>query len=120
MVVQKKIRHWIYRDYYLTNETEEEMNEWPAHIGEYHTCPVSRILGSTLMEVDHCVEMLRQAIICKADPSLATFEWLPGNPPHLTGVAKGHHQCVAWDNLQDWVRARAAPIFEPGVLVGPN
>ena len=28
----KKIRHWIYKDYYLTNETKAAMIEWPAHI----------------------------------------------------------------------------------------
>ena len=31
---QKKIRHWIYKDYYLKDETEEELVEWEAHIGE--------------------------------------------------------------------------------------
>lgn len=29
---QKKIRHWIYRDYYLGNETSAELEEWKFHI----------------------------------------------------------------------------------------
>ncbi|KAF6220835.1 hypothetical protein HO133_002515 [Letharia lupina] len=29
---QKKIRHWIYRDYYLADEPESELVEWRAHI----------------------------------------------------------------------------------------
>lgn len=35
LFVQKKIRHWIHRDYYLKNETEEELVEWEAHIGKW-------------------------------------------------------------------------------------
>ena len=54
--------------------------------------------------------------MCKGDPSLSTFKWVPGNPPSLTAVAEGHHQCVKWDSLLDWVRERAVPIFEPGIL----
>lgn len=32
---QKKIRHWIYRDYYLADEPESELVEWRAHIRAY-------------------------------------------------------------------------------------
>ncbi len=62
--------------------------------------------------------MLRQSIICHADPSLSTFEYLPGHPPTLTAIAKGHHQCVQWEPLMEWVRERHVPIFEEGVLMG--
>ena len=76
--------------------------------------------GKKLIGVDHCMEMLRVSIMCKGDPSLSTFQWLPGNSSHLTAVAHGHHQCVDWDRLMTWVRNRAVPIFEPGVLVEPR
>lgn len=97
----KKIRHWIYKDYYLVNETEAEMVEWRAHI-------------------DHCMEMMRLSIMCRGSPSLSTFHYLSGDPAYLTAVALGHHQCVNWDRLLEWVRERAVPIFEPGVLAGPE
>lgn len=93
----KKIRHWIYRDYYLADEPESELVEWRAHI-------------------HHCLEMLRESIMCRGDTSLTTFQHLPTTPPRLTAVALAHHQCVDWDRLMQWVRARAVPIFEPGVL----
>ena len=32
---QKKIRHWIYREYYLAEESEVELEEWKAHIRAY-------------------------------------------------------------------------------------
>lgn len=58
--------------------------------------------------------------MCKGDPSLSTFRWLPEEPTLVTAVAHGHHQCVAWDSLMAWVRERAVPIFEPGVLARPK
>ena len=58
--------------------------------------------------------------MCKGDPTLNTFEWLPGSPQRFTAVARGHHQCVNWDSLLGWVRERAVPIFEPGVLASPD
>ena len=63
---------------------------------------------------------MRESIMCRGDPSLTTFKWLPGDPPRLTAVARGHHQCVDWDSMMDWVRERAVPIFEPGVLKAPD
>lgn len=72
------------------------------------------------MVLDHCVELLREAIMCRADTSLSTFEYVQARAQPLTAVARGHHQCVDWDQLMQWVRKRAVPIFEPGVLVSPD
>lgn len=58
--------------------------------------------------------------MCRGDPSLSTFEYVPGDPSALTAVAKGHHQCVNWQSLLGWVRARSVPIFEEGVLQAPH
>ena len=58
--------------------------------------------------------------MCRGDTSLTTFKYLSTAPQHLTAVALGHHQCVNWDRLMHWVRARAVPIFEPGTLVEPT
>ena len=72
---------------------------------------------------DHCIETLRQNIICHSDPTLTTFKWLPrhnDDPPHLTAEAKGRHQCVDWRRQLAWVRERAVPVFEDGVVFGPD
>lgn len=63
------------------------------------------------------MEMLREAIMCRGDPSLSTFTWLHTDPPAFTAVADGHHRCVNWESLSAWVRARAVPIFNEGVLL---
>lgn len=58
--------------------------------------------------------------MCRGDPSLTTFKWLPRDPPAFTAVAEGHHRCVNWDNLLTWVRERAVPIFEEGVIISSD
>lgn len=66
---------------------------------------------------DHCLELIRESIMCKGDPSLTTFEWADENDPlGFTAVAHSHHRCVKWDSLLGWVRKRAVPIFDPGTL----
>ncbi len=73
-----------------------------------------------LTDIDHCIEMMRESIMCRGDPSLTIFKWLLGDPPALVAEARGHHKCVDWDMLLAWVRERAIPIFESGVLVSPD
>ncbi|KAL9045571.1 MAG: hypothetical protein Q9214_001408, partial [Letrouitia sp. 1 TL-2023] len=66
----------------------------------------------------HCLELIRESITCRADPSLSTYEWVDGvNALGFTAVARGYHQCVKWDSLMEWVRKRAVPIYQPGTLV---
>ena len=93
----KKVRHWIFRDHYLQNETEDELVEYRAH-------------------VHHCLELLREAIMCRADTSLTSFRWMPSDPPHLTAEAVGWHRCVNWESLMVWVRERHVKVFEEGVV----
>ena len=50
MCVQKKIRHWIHRDYYLKDETEEELVEWEAHVGGLTMFLLEGVQGWKLIE----------------------------------------------------------------------
>ncbi|RAK95913.1 oxidase ustYa family protein [Aspergillus ibericus CBS 121593] len=101
----KRVRHWIYRDHYLADAPETVLIEEEAH-------------------VDHCMELLREAIICRGDPTLSGFRWIGpdegGEGYHLTVEAPGYHTCVNWEKLRAWNDERAIDAFEPGVLVGPN
>ncbi|CRG89183.1 hypothetical protein PISL3812_06219 [Talaromyces islandicus] len=98
----KRIRHWVYRDYYLENASQRVLIEESAH-------------------VDHCIELLREAIMCHADPTLSGFRWIQTDgTPHLTVEAPGYHECVNWDSLRAWNDDRAVDAFEPGVVAGPD
>ncbi|OOF95577.1 hypothetical protein ASPCADRAFT_406329 [Aspergillus carbonarius ITEM 5010] len=101
----KRVRHWIYRDHYLADAPEAVLIEEEAH-------------------VDHCMELLREAILCRGDPTLSGFRWIGpdegGEGYHLTVEAPGYHTCVNWEKLRAWNDERAVNAFEPGVLVGPH
>lgn len=72
-----------YPDYY-TEEAEfarENREEWAEH-------------------VDHCADMLRQKLMCDADPSLITYSWLKNHyNPHPNFNVE--HKCRNFDRLLD-------------------
>ncbi|KAI8629702.1 hypothetical protein F5Y19DRAFT_475152 [Xylariaceae sp. FL1651] len=96
----KKVRQWIYKDTYFTQVQGLERNELKRH-------------------VDHCIETLRQGIMCRGDVSLGTYTYLRGSS-YVTARSWGTHQCVDFEALIAWARERAVNIFQPGVLVQPQ
>lgn len=100
----KRIRHWIYRSHYLTNFTNDQLVEEEAHI-------------------DHCVELMREAILCRGDTTLSVFRWIDPShqgDPHLTVDAPGTHTCVNWERLREWNDKQAVDPFESGALFAPR
>lgn len=68
---------------------------------------------------EHCIELLRQGVMCRGDTTLVTFHWgatvkLP--QPDFTL----EHTCVDWDVLMGWASNRAINVFETGMLVHPK
>jgi ribosomal protein S17 len=67
---------------------------------------------------EHCIEILRQSVMCRGDTTLITFHWghrvkLP--QPDFTLP----HQCVDWGRLMKWAEKRAIDVFEKDMLVHP-
>ncbi|KAI1771727.1 hypothetical protein F4818DRAFT_445058 [Hypoxylon cercidicola] len=54
--------------------------------------------------LDHCVEVLRQGIMCNADVTINTFSW--DNPSKLEGNRSGPRKCVDWNSIQAWADER--------------
>lgn len=52
----------------------------------------------------HCVEMLRNAIMCFGDVSVITYNWKLGHEAPK-GSFKSVHSCQKWDRIEDWRRA---------------
>lgn len=101
----KRLRKWFYKDYYYPNETYIEHVEYVEH--ETHAA--------------HCIELLRQSAICKGDISVTAFRWLKQvdlvEPRTKEGVP---HQCVDWEKLSSWARARSVNLFDPNLLARPD
>jgi len=79
------IRMYIFRDYYDTHENEDL--RWK--------------------HVDHCIEVLRQSVMCHADISLLTWKWADvQEPPFADFHIK--HECRNWDNILEWTKQHQA------------
>jgi hypothetical protein len=54
--------------------------------------------------VDHCADMLRQKLMCDADPTLITYNWLKRHrSPHPNFNVQ--HTCRNWNSLVDTAAA---------------
>ncbi|PSS12325.1 hypothetical protein M430DRAFT_68579 [Amorphotheca resinae ATCC 22711] len=74
---------------------------------------------SLIDHADHCIESLRQSIMCNPDLSILTYKWLPnirGPWPDF----ETEHQCVNWDKIDAWSGQRAFNMFDPKFLVHPT
>ncbi|KAF2026865.1 hypothetical protein EK21DRAFT_115363 [Setomelanomma holmii] len=83
------LRKSLHRDYY--NEHEGSFAGSSEFVVQGH-------LG-------HCIETLRQTIMCHGDVSLLTYNWVKGRDmpyPNFNTV----HKCKKWDKLVAWNRDR--------------
>ncbi|KAE9980783.1 hypothetical protein EG328_012031 [Venturia inaequalis] len=85
----KRIQRYIWLDHYFPNQTAEE-----ARLQKLHT--------------DHCIEILRQAILCHGDTSLFTVRWSEGSRIPRADFSN-EHTCVDWDALNSWAGERSVP-----------
>ncbi|KAF2636004.1 hypothetical protein P280DRAFT_473412 [Massarina eburnea CBS 473.64] len=62
--------------------------------------------------LDHCAEMLRQSISCKADVTLMTYNRVKGYPKPLPDFST-RHKCRNLPSVLDWLKSRAIPAPPP-------
>ena len=96
---KKRLHQYMYQDYYYPDFTpaQQEMNR---------------------LHSEHCIDFLRQSIMCLGDVGLITFEWSPDN---LIPVANATtHQCVNWESLDVWTKERAVDMYKKDYLIHPK
>ena len=89
----KYIRHYIYRDSYSIKKTN---------------VPV-------LDHVDHCIDSLRQLVMCRADMAVQTYSWIPTLRIPWASF-RTEHECQNWETFDDWASQRALDIYDPKML----
>lgn len=57
---------------------------------------------------DHCLDWIRQAVMCYVDPSVYTMYW--ENPINPTHKLPNQQKCVNWDVLHGWMQSRSTSI----------
>lgn len=77
---------------------------------------------------DHCVEYIREALMCQPDLSLVTFRWINNTAQHPddkpgfypTNFDVDVHTCANWKALDSWASERMFNLFEVDQLQRPN
>ncbi|KAG1856588.1 hypothetical protein C8R48DRAFT_299319 [Suillus tomentosus] len=56
------------------------------------------------IHLDHCIEMLRQNIMCRADVTMLTYDWVEGVKDPFPNF-RIPHRCRNFEKVLDWVDA---------------
>ncbi|KAH7904333.1 hypothetical protein BJ138DRAFT_1166726 [Hygrophoropsis aurantiaca] len=61
------------------------------------------------MHLDHCVEMLRQNVMCSADVTMITWDWVKDHTSPYPNF-NNRHQCRNFEKILDWTTEHAVHI----------
>ena len=122
----KRLHHYMYEDYYFPNLTDAERLLNEVHNSEissfnYYPCYQYRLQRLLIVVyTDHCLDMIRQTIMCQGDTQLLTMKWIP-EARIPTGNFSSPHKCVNWEKLNSWAASRRiAQLLKPGYLNHPT
>ncbi|KAF1963442.1 hypothetical protein CC80DRAFT_373892, partial [Byssothecium circinans] len=87
------VRKAVYWDHYV-NITQEFQRE---HL-------------QTFTHIDHCIEMLRQVLMCNADTGLQLHHWVKGNPTPIPN-SNTWHKCKNFESVLEWTKKKQIPEF---------
>ncbi|KAI7781794.1 hypothetical protein LA080_014284 [Diaporthe eres] len=93
----KMIRQAMYPDYYFKG------GKPPRHQEDH---------------IDHCIDNIRMVLMCKADISLATYDWVDNNRKPLTHFHT-EHSCYDFAAIDDWARQHNVNMYDNVSLVHP-
>ncbi|KAI0388941.1 hypothetical protein F5Y17DRAFT_166154 [Xylariaceae sp. FL0594] len=96
----KTLRQWNYREHYHPNLTNKERSHWEVH-------------------VDHCLDQLRNILMCRADTTLTTFRWTVDQRRPMLNTRPVERQCVDWELLMGSLKHRVVEGDEMGRMRNP-
>ena len=68
---------------------------------------------------DHCIDLIRQVVMCHGDISLHTYEWKDDYRWPWPSM-RTEHQCRDWNKLMDWSREHYIPSLTGPILSHPS
>ena len=69
--------------------------------------------------LDHCIDSLRQLIMCRADATFQTYDWIPDLRIPWANF-EVEHECINWDRVDDWAGEHAIDVYEFDYLIHPD
>jgi hypothetical protein len=111
-----------------------QKKQWPARkntlvSGLPHYRIANRILLAKLVvsDSDHCVEYIRESLMCQPDLSMVTFRWINNTAQHddksafyPTNFDVDEHTCANWQHLDAWTGERMFDLFRVDLLERPE
>ncbi|MCJ1355116.1 MAG: hypothetical protein MMC33_005107 [Icmadophila ericetorum] len=68
---------------------------------------------------EHCLDVMRQSLLCNADTSIITMKWGNFQASPLAD-ASNKHECVNWAGIMEWLEPRVINPFQENYLVHPK
>ncbi|KAF7978949.1 hypothetical protein HWV62_44173 [Athelia sp. TMB] len=84
---------------------------WPEYYPEAREARYSPLNGGggIFDHVDHCLNAIRESLVCNADLTPVTWHW--NERDQISGVEfNAVHTCVNWENIHTWAGENAARI----------
>ncbi|KND87851.1 hypothetical protein TOPH_07439 [Tolypocladium ophioglossoides CBS 100239] len=95
----KRLRQYTWKEHYFPNMSAND-----ERLNRLHT--------------DHCLEILRQAAMCRADISLFTLQWSEDSLLPRADFSQ-EHECINFDAIYRWAGERRVDAGRPGILTHP-
>ena len=73
-----------------------------------------------LRMADHCIDTLRDYVMCNVDTMMWTFHYRDDNDTTIYEKADAMRNCIAWDRFEEFTRSRALPKEKIECDVGTN
>ena len=119
----KRIREWVHRAEYHPDLDGDDEAHWLKHMGEFAgiCCDTYRLVKEAKADarVDHCIELLRQSVMCVPDKALMGFHWEEDTSRPVLNMKGPEHQCGDWDAYVRSVRERSVDSVEMKELSRP-
>lgn len=88
--------HYIWQDHHQSyfKEVQQKIRDIPEMYERHY---------------EHCVDYIRQSLMCNFDTALVTYDWVLDHQ-NPTPNSNAMHKCVNWDGVQDWLKGRAVEV----------
>jgi hypothetical protein len=125
--MQKKVKRMLFKDYYHQGKSGDAMAREEKHVGKKYLIGMKpTVIGADLIALDHCVEYIRESLMCQPDLSMVTFRWINNTAQHEdkagfwpTNFDVDSHKCANWQKLDSWAGERMFNLFDVHLLDRP-
>jgi len=69
--------------------------------------------------VNHCIDLLRQVLMCKADMGIIGLRWIEGMSNPVPDFST-RHKCLNYEQMIDWAEANPMVEFPKGFRLAPS